>query len=297
MKPLLILRLAGELFIKSEWTRKTFEKKLVENIKISLKNNSIAFQRIEKGRGRIFVHASEQELKKAVPVLQNVFGLNDLSLAVQSQFLDFDSLISVSFDFFKPLIKKNKSFAVQTSRTGNHSFKSIDINKKLGELIQKEFSLEVNLENPEQIVEIEIIDKRLFLIKESLPCIQGFPVGTAPPAALLLEGSENDLLSGLLMLSKGSKIFPIFNDKTKIPKNHLTPLEKFNNFNSFSPTSFSELKQLAEKEKLKAIALSDSKLKEENFLQELLVIKPLDFLPERKLLQLRELVFPLKKQS
>src|SRR3989338_6868908 len=198
-------------------------------------------------------------------------------------------LISVSFDFFKPLIKKNKSFAVQTSRTGNHSFKSIDINKKLGELIQKEFSLEVNLENPEQIVEIEIIDKRLFLIKESLPCIQGFPVGTAPPAALLLEGNENDLLSGLLMLSKGSKIFPIFNDKTKIPKNHLTPLEKFNNFNSFSPTSFSELKQLAEKEKLKAIALSDSKLKEENFLQELLVIKPLDFLPERKFLQLRDI--------
>src|SRR3989344_7812236 len=209
MKPLLILRLAGELFIKSEWTRRSFEKKLVENIKTSLKNNSVAFQRIEKGRGRIFVHASEQELKKAVPVLQNVFGLNDLSLAVQTQFLDFDSLISVSFDFFKPLIKKKKSFAVIASRTGNHIFKSTDVKKELGKKIQNSFNLKVDLENPEQKIELEIIKKNVFLIQENFSGSKGFPLGTAPDSILFLRGNENDLLAGFLMMSKGSKVFPV----------------------------------------------------------------------------------------
>jgi tRNA acetyltransferase TAN1 len=51
-----------------------------------------------------------------------------------------------------------KSFAVRTVRRGRHSFTSLDVNVAVGAAIQREFSAPVDLDHPDMVVRVEIID-------------------------------------------------------------------------------------------------------------------------------------------
>jgi len=57
-------------------------------------------------------------------------------------------------------IKKylKNSFVVRCKRTGKHDFNSIEIEQKLGEKIHKKYNIKVNLENPETLIYVEIIN-------------------------------------------------------------------------------------------------------------------------------------------
>jgi tRNA acetyltransferase TAN1 len=54
-------------------------------------------------------------------------------------------------------------FAVKTTRRGKHEFSSIDVNIKVGEVIKNKTGQSVNLDFPEKVVFVEIIDKHAYM--------------------------------------------------------------------------------------------------------------------------------------
>lgn len=57
-------------------------------------------------------------------------------------------------------ILRDESFAVRTVRRGRHDYSSIDVNVKVGAAIAKRIEAPVNLDCPDKIVQIEIIQDR-----------------------------------------------------------------------------------------------------------------------------------------
>ncbi|HDJ66678.1 MAG TPA: hypothetical protein ENF33_03080, partial [Nitrososphaeria archaeon] len=54
-------------------------------------------------------------------------------------------------------LSPDQSFAVRTVRRGSHEFRSIDVNIRVGASIQEAVGAPVDLDNPERIIQVEII--------------------------------------------------------------------------------------------------------------------------------------------
>ena len=57
-------------------------------------------------------------------------------------------------------LASDQSFAVRTVRRGSHEFKSIDVNVRVGAAVQEATGAPVDLDNPEKIIQVEIIFDR-----------------------------------------------------------------------------------------------------------------------------------------
>jgi len=57
-------------------------------------------------------------------------------------------------------LSSSESFAVRTVRRGRHSFKSIDVNVRVGSIIQEITQAPVDLDNPDKIIQVEIVFDR-----------------------------------------------------------------------------------------------------------------------------------------
>ena len=57
-------------------------------------------------------------------------------------------------------ISEGESFAVRTVRRGRHGFRSVDVNVRVGAVVQEATGAAVNLDNPDKIIQVEIVFER-----------------------------------------------------------------------------------------------------------------------------------------
>ena len=184
-----IIRYA-EIALKGK-NRNIFENKLVSNIKKILNKNNKKYDKIKKQFGRIIVYSKEN-----LNCLKQVFGIASFSPAMITQNLEKDAL-----KFYT-----GGAFRVSTQTvTKNHPLNSMEINKKIGELIVKEHNAKVNLKNYDCEIGIEIISKEIFLFNQRTKGLGGLPVGVEGKVGILVE-DETSLVSAFLLMKRGCKI-------------------------------------------------------------------------------------------
>ncbi len=190
----------GEIGTKGK-NRSFFEKKLVENIKWNLKDKFISVKRFY---GRIVIEIKEDynaaELKEK---LSNIFGITHFSFAVKSS-LDLEEIKKTASE----LIPENiKSFRINASRSNkNYQYTSRDLHNILGEYIQKNKSLEVNLEKPDTTIYVEITENNSFIYNEKIKSLGGLPVGVSGKVVSLISGGIDSPVSSYFMMKRGCSV-------------------------------------------------------------------------------------------
>jgi len=109
----------------------------------------------------------------------------------------------------------NQSFAIKTTRVGQHPFSSQDISVQVGAYILTNLSdrqIKVNLTNPDHTIYIEIRDKETYLFNQIIYGTGGLPYGSQGKAVSLISGGIDSPIASWLMMKRGCKIFPIFAD-------------------------------------------------------------------------------------
>ena len=124
----LIIVRYGEIALKGEATRRHFENCLINNIKNALNIKQIPY-RIKMERGRIYAYTNQ--IKKGLDVLQKIFGITSISPAAPIQ-SNMNSMSSLATSISKEKLTKEKSFAIRSTRMGEHSFTSQDVAVKIG---------------------------------------------------------------------------------------------------------------------------------------------------------------------
>ena len=90
-----------------------------------------------------------------------------LTLLKQATIKSFEDVVDAVKDLF---LDKKATYKVSCTRSGEHKFKSIDIERACGEILYKE-GYSINLKEPQNILYIDIIDTHCFiglLLKENL---------------------------------------------------------------------------------------------------------------------------------
>ncbi len=263
---LLLIKPVGEITLKTTFVRRFFNKKLKENIKIAFKINKIPFQKIQAGNARFFIKTTNT--KKAQTVLKNIFGIHSIALVHKTKLNSSDQTLKEATDFFSSNAEKIKTFKVKTKRIGKHDFSSQEFNEKLGSKILEKFpKLKVKLKNPDKTFFVDIIQKKVFLYDDETKGMEGLPVGTQGDIALIVSGSEEELVAGFLMLKRGCRIFPITKKNSKKPGHNLKKLEKFNSSQELVLKNFNKLPDLIKDKNVSALVSPDLKLKPKTFIE------------------------------
>ncbi len=194
----------GELSLKGK-NRQFFVRRLVKNIRDALCREGVPPLGFEQQRHRLSLHfQSEPELRRAVPVLQRVFGISSLSPV---------ELIGAEIGEIEKAVKryagemslpKQTAFRITVQRLSKcFPLTSIELERHLGALVQKETGWKVNLTAPDVAIHLEI-DKAAVLFTEKIPGAGGLPVGIEGKVLCLIgRGQARDFLAAYSCLKRG----------------------------------------------------------------------------------------------
>jgi thiamine biosynthesis protein ThiI len=218
----IIVRLGGEIGIKSEWTRGVYEKLLLKNVKNTLKHHRLPYERIVRKRGRIYIRT--REACEIVSRLTRTFGISSVSAAIATT-SDRKEIVQAAINVAAATIKEGGSFAVRCHRVGAQPYSSMDICKELGKTILESFEerkLRVNLTNPQSTIYVEVRDNEGYVYTEVLRGIGGFPVGSQGKVVCLLSGGIDSPVGCWLAMKRGCTTTPVYLDNAPFTDENTT---------------------------------------------------------------------------
>ncbi|MFX1413711.1 MAG: THUMP domain-containing protein, partial [Promethearchaeota archaeon] len=114
------------------------------------------------------------------------------------------------------------TFAIRVKRSGKHDYTSMDVAKIVGKTILDNFKnldIKVNLSSPKKVIFIEIRDNFSYIFSEIIKSNWGgLPIETQKKIIVIDIGRLNDLVSGFLLMKRGSMIYPILFQMTEKPE-------------------------------------------------------------------------------
>ncbi len=192
----------GEIFLKSDYVRKSFEDVLVRNMRRRLESDKVAY-RIYQRRHRIYVETGSAEA--ACESLKTVFGIVSLSPATKTG-SGLPELTESAVALARTAIKPGESFAVRAQRVGSHPFSSKDVEEAAGARILEELDAVVDLEEPEKTVYVEIRDDEAYVYDKKVEGVGGMPYGTQGGLVSLLSTGIDSPVAAWMMMRRGCKV-------------------------------------------------------------------------------------------
>jgi thiamine biosynthesis protein ThiI len=204
MEQLILVRLASELTLKSRRTRYTFMRRLRQNLNDALGSAGLQYS-VSEAWGRIYVRADSPA---ALPQIARVFGISSCSPVEAVVPADLDTIVERGHELFRERVAGNR-FAVRSHRVGQHTFRSRDIEVRLGAALLPA-AARVDLDNPEVTVQVEVRNNEAFLFSERVTGSGGLPLGVEGSALALISGGYDSAVAAWLMLKRGVELHYVF---------------------------------------------------------------------------------------
>ena len=97
-----------------------------------------------------------------------------------------------------------KTFAVRCKRSGKHQFRSVDVEQYVGRGLKKHLKTAgVKLKKPDVTVALEIKDECLYIIRERVKGLGGYPLGCQDAVLSLISGGFDSSVSSFLSIKRG----------------------------------------------------------------------------------------------
>jgi len=184
----------GEIFLKSEYVRKSFTNRLVLNIKAALAKEHVLADVILL-RHRIILKSDQAEA--AAQRVSNVFGVVSASPAVEVG--SVISTLKSSVSEYAGMVLGSGSFAVRARRTKDYPLDSRELERMLGAEIKNRYANPVDLSNPGTTIGVEIHGSRAYIFSKTLKGIGGLPYGTQGFLGAFVEDGRGALAAWMMM--------------------------------------------------------------------------------------------------
>lgn len=193
----------GEIFLKSEYVRRKFFKRLAENVRSKLNRQGVDYE-LALSRHNILIGTGEAE--KVAQLCARVFGVSSASyvLKVEKDHGKItDAVLALASEVLEDL-----SFCVRVKRTKDFPMTSMELEKDLGAKILEIRDNKVDLSKPQKTIHVDMIADSAYVYSERIPGVGGMPYGTQGTlAAQVLD--EKDALAAFMLMRRGCKIAAI----------------------------------------------------------------------------------------
>ncbi len=210
-KRVILVRIGGELGIKSRQTRRRMVWHLRQNIERLLDQYPVL--KILDFRDRLLIYSeSNIDLNEMCQLIAiSVSGISSVSPALVVKATE-NSIISEGLLNAVSIIRPHSSFAVRVRRDGNHPFSSMDIARKLGaEILSSQLrGIKVDLETPDFQIFLDIRGSLAFIYTKIYKGIDGIPTQSQGIAIGLIRPNFNSIVAAWLMKKRGVEVIPVF---------------------------------------------------------------------------------------
>jgi thiamine biosynthesis protein ThiI len=142
--------------------------------------------------------------------MQRVTGIGVILDVVEHPLGDFDDILQRTLEVYREQLA-GKTFAVRCKRNGQHSFKSVDVERSVGSgLLRETDAAGVQLKNPDVTVQMEIVRNRLFVVRERFSGAGGFPMGSVDSVLSLISGGFDSPVASYLSMRRGLRTHFLF---------------------------------------------------------------------------------------
>jgi thiamine biosynthesis protein ThiI len=201
MRSRLMLKIAGEIGLKSARTRRRFLRYLVRNVKAALERAGVAGE-VENRWSRLFVDTEKPE--RAREALSRVFGVHSVAEVAVLPASSLDELVRDATDLFRDRVAE-KTFAVRARRRGEVGYGARDVAVRLGAALLPH-SAGVDLDEPDVEVALEIRDGVAHAVLEATAGPSGLPIGSGGRAVALFSGGFDSPVATWMALRRGTTL-------------------------------------------------------------------------------------------
>ena len=201
--------------MKGNWS-KTFERKLVKNIKATFECE------VERNQGRIYIFP--QDFDEGIEKLNRVFGVVSYSPATSTD-STYDGIDETLTAYTEELISEgildeDTKFAIKCRRVGNHDYTSQEMAAHCGGVVRSVVLAPVDLTNPDLTIFVEIRENKAFIYHEKIRGPGGLPLGTQGRVVVLLSSGIDSPVAAYLMMKRGCEVVALHcnNDPFSGPK-------------------------------------------------------------------------------
>lgn len=182
----IILR-EGELVLKGK-NRRDFEFRLIKNVKRVTKEFTNI--KIERSFGRIYIRNANENTQEIINRTKLIPGIFNISPILKTN-KDLDNIKEKALELLKKSIGNKKTFKVEAKRGDkSYALDSMEISRQVGGYILAKYEgeLEVNVKNPDIVINIEITFTSANIYSEKIRGAGGLPIGSSGRALTLLSG-------------------------------------------------------------------------------------------------------------
>jgi len=205
-----IIKLFPEITIKSQSVRLRFIKILTTSLRNVLKPHDETLA-VVRHWDHIEVRSKDETKRELlcdgmarIPGIHHVLEVEDRSYS------DMHNIFEQTLEAYRPYLE-NKTFCVRVKRRGKHEFSSQDVERYVGGgLNQHIATAKVDLHNPDVIVNLEITDDILTLVKARYEGIGGFPIGSQEDVLSLISGGFDSGVSSYMLMRRGCRVHYCF---------------------------------------------------------------------------------------
>jgi len=203
----IIIRLSGDLVIKSVAIRRRFQNKLKSNIKIALDRAGVRFH-MSDAWNRFYLESPQGE--EAITALKNVFGIQSISPVDLECGDSLEEILKAGDDFYKEKVW-GKTFEVRAHRCGHKILSSKEVNYQLGSLLnQPANNSKVKLDDPDVSIHIDMRETSCYFYSRIILGARGLPLGTQGRTVCLLSGGFDSPVAAWMMQKRGVDVDFLF---------------------------------------------------------------------------------------
>ena len=154
----------------------------------------------------IYVELNGADYKPIIERLQEVSGIQGLSLVHKSLDRDIENIKNMSLELIKQ--ETGKTFKVHVKRTDKkYPLISDQITRIVaGHILKSGLGLTVDVHNPDIMLSIEVRDEAVYIFSHTFPGAGGYPLGVGGKAMHMLSGGIDSPVAAYLLMKRGVTI-------------------------------------------------------------------------------------------
>jgi thiamine biosynthesis protein ThiI len=197
------ITLSGDIFLKSRRTQPRMIKRVLSSLRLAL-DEAGCESTLERLGSHRFALNSGDRTGAIVERATRVFGVASVNEMEEIATSDLDLLASEVARLTRDRVA-GRTFGVRVKRRGTHPWKSYDLASRSGALLV-EAGGTVDLDDPQEPVDVMVLDDRAFLVVAHHRGPGGLPVGTQEPVLGLISGGFDSVVAAWMMMSRGCPV-------------------------------------------------------------------------------------------
>lgn len=227
----IVIKISPEIIIKSKPVRKRTIRLLSKNIKIFLEKFDWAFSIFslwDKIELELYENISEKNLEEIKSILWDIPWIYSFYEVIEQDFVSLEDLFEkIKDDFLEKLIWK--TFAVRVKRSWLHNFNSVEAERQIWAMFLRLVDdLKVNLDCPQVKIEIEIKDKKFYVLNKKYFWTWGYPVWFQSRVLSLISWWFDSSISSYLTIKRWCELdYLFFNFWSKAHENWVKQVSNY----------------------------------------------------------------------